>query len=86
MITYKAITSVMEVIPKYKRENSFFVLKVKSIYPAILKRKTKKLLFIDLVIDKRISLEPILSCTSLYLRAFVDYSFKHPHTLHLCGK
>ena len=81
MIIYKAIKSVMEVIPNYKRENFFFVLKVK-----VLKRKTKKLLFIDLVIDKRISLESILSRTSLYLRAFVDYSFKHPHTLHLCGK
>ena len=43
----------MEVIPKYKRENSFFVLKVKCINPATIKRKTKKkLLFIDLVIDK----------------------------------
>ena len=60
MIIYKAIKSVMEVILKYKRENFFFVLKVK-----VLKRKTKKLLFIDLVIDKRISLETILSQTSL---------------------
>ena len=65
MIIYKAIKNVADVIPKYKRENSFFVLKVKCIYPAILKRKTEKTFFIDLVIDKRISLASILSCTSL---------------------